>query len=170
MPKTKKIKGSVNFLLEWLQKIFNIAAIAFLLGIVFVVLFQIFARYALPKAPVWTEELSRFLFIYTIIFASASVIIQERHVNLELFQHRLSEKWTLVYKIFLHVLVAVFSMVLLQYAWKYALIGKRQTSPAMGLKMSWIFGSTFIFFVLVSLSTVLLALKDSFTLIEKRGE
>ena len=94
MPKTKKIKGSVNFLLEWLQKIFNIAAIAFLLGIVFVVLFQIFARYALPKAPVWTEELSRFLFVYTIIFASASVIIQERHVNLELFQHRLSEKWT----------------------------------------------------------------------------
>ena len=86
------------------------------------------------------------------------------------FSDRLSEKWTLVYKIFLHVLVAVFSMVLLQYAWKYALIGKRQTSPAMGLKMSWIFGSTFIFFVLVSLSTVLLALKDSLTLIEKRGE
>ncbi|MCH2204851.1 MAG: TRAP transporter small permease [Lentisphaerales bacterium] len=170
MPRTEKLKSGVNFLLDWLQKIFNTAAIVFLLGIVFVVLFQIFARYALPKAPVWTEELSRFLFIYTIIFASASVIIQERHVNLELFQHRLSEKWSLRYKIFFHLLVAVFSVVLLQYAWKYALIGKRQTSPAMGLKMSWIFGSSFVFFVLVSLSTVLLAIKDSLTLIEKRGE
>jgi TRAP-type transport system small permease protein len=66
--------------------------------------------------------------------------------------------------------VAAFSIILLQYAWKYTMVGNRQTSPAMGLKMSWVFASTFIFFSLVSLSTVLLVIKDSLTLIEKRGE
>jgi TRAP-type C4-dicarboxylate transport system permease small subunit len=64
-PKTDSLKKSIDFLLSWLQNIFNTAAVLSLLGIVVVVLFQIFARYALPQAPVWTEELSRFLFIYS---------------------------------------------------------------------------------------------------------
>ena len=78
--------------LKYLQIFFNTIAVLSLTGIIFVVLFQILARYALPQAPVWTEELSRFLFIFSIVFASGTVIIKGRHVNLELFHHRLSKK------------------------------------------------------------------------------
>jgi TRAP-type transport system small permease protein len=158
--KTKILNKTVDFLLKWLQIIFNGAAILALLAIAAVVLYQIFARYMLPKAPVWTEELSRYLFIYAIILASGTVIIKRRHMRLELFHHRLSQKGMLIYNSLCHLLVTVFCLWLLPHAWKYAAIGSRQTSPAMGLNMSWMFASTFIFFTLVALTSLLLATKD----------
>ena len=167
-PKTELIKKNVEFLLKCLQNIFNTGTVISLVAIALVVLYQILARYALPKAPVWTEELSRYLFIYCIVLASGTVIIKGRHVRLELFQHRLSEKGKLIYNIFCHLLVGVFCVLLLQYALKYTMLGNRQTSPAMGLKMIWVFASTFIFFALVSLTCVLLTVKDFLSLMEKR--
>ena len=166
-PKTESV---VDFLLKWLQYIFNTGAVLCLLSIVFVVLYQILARYALPKAPVWTEEISRYFFIYSIILTSGTVIIKRRHVRLEIFQHKLSEKWKLIYNIFCHVLISVFCLMLIQYAWKYASIGKFQTSPALTIKMSWIFGSTVIFFALVPLTCILLTVKDFLVFSKKDRE
>ena len=162
--KTKSFKNVVDGILKYLQIFFNTIAVLSLTGIIFVVLFQILARYALPQAPVWTEELSRFLFIFAIVFASGTVIIKGRHVNLELFHHRLSKKGTLICNIIFNLLLTGFSCVIIPFAWKYTQVGSRQTSPAMSVNMSWIFSSTVIFFGLVAACTVLLILRDSLSL------
>ena len=167
-PKTKLLKKTVDFLLKCLQYIFDTGAVISLIGIAVVILYQIFARYALPKSPVWTEELARYLFIYSVILASGAVIVKERHVRLELFQHHFNKAGTLAYGIFCHLLVAAFCLVLLQYAWQYTAIGDRKTSPAMGIRMSWVFASTFIFFALVSLTSLLLVAKDLLCFFEKK--
>lgn len=166
--KTEQIKYKIDFLLKWLQNIFNTAAILALAAIALVVLYQVVARYALPKSPVWTEELSRYLFIYCITLASSAVVLTGRHVRLELFDGRLSSKWKLIYSVVCHVLVAVFCILLVNEAWKYTMIGDRKTSPTLGIKMSWVFASTFIFFILVSFSCILMALRDFMSLLEER--
>ncbi|EDM25880.1 Tripartite ATP-independent periplasmic transporter, DctQ component [Lentisphaera araneosa HTCC2155] len=165
--KTKTCKALVDGILKCLQLFFNSLAVLCLGGIIFVVLFQIIARYALPQAPVWTEELSRFLFIFSIVFASATVIIKGRHVNLELFHHRLSKKGTLICNLFFNFLLTGFSVIIIPFAWKYTQVGSRQTSPAMTVNMSLIFSSTVIFFGLVALCTILLILRDALSLMIK---
>lgn len=167
-PKTELINKVVGFLLKWLQNIFNTGSVISLIAIALVVLYQILARYALPESPVWTEELSRYLFIYCIVLASGTVIVKERHVRLELFHSRLSPKWKLIYNIICHVAVSAFCIICLQYAWKYTMVGSRQTSAAMGLKMSWVFASTFIFFSLVTLTCLLMTVRDLTRLLAKR--
>ena len=162
--KTKSCKALVDGVLKYLQIFFNTTAVLCLCGIIFVVLFQILARFALPQAPVWTEELSRFLFIFSIVFASATVIIKGRHVNLELFHHRLSKKGTLICNIIFNLLLTGVSVVIIPHAWKYTQVGSRQTSPAMSVNMSYIFSSTVIFFGLVAACTILLILRDALTL------
>lgn len=165
--KTENLKIIIEAILKYLQVIFNSAAVICLVGIIGVVLFQVIARYALPKAPVWTEELSRFLFIFSIVFASATVIIKGRHVNLELFHHRLSKKGSLICNLVFNFLLTSFSIIIIPFAWKYTQVGNRQTSPAMGVNMSLIFSSTVIFFGLVAICTVLLILRDSLSLMIK---
>lgn len=165
--KTETVHNCVEFLLKWLQNIFNAGAIAALVGILLVVLYQIVGRYALSKSPVWTEELSRYLFIYAIILASGAVIVKGRHIRLDLFQHYLSPRGTLIFNIFCHLLVGTFAALLLPHAWKYTSLGSRQTSPALGLQMTWVFASTFIFFALVSLTSFLLILKEIISFSEK---
>ncbi len=167
-PKTESLNRALDCILKWLQRLFDTGAVVCLTGIALVILYQIFARYALPKSPSWTEELARYLFIYTVVLASGTILIKRRHVRLELFQHRFSKKGKLIYSLTCHLIAAVFCIWLLQYAWKYTVVGDRKTSPALGLKMSWVFGSTFLFFALVSLTSVILALKDFLYLIDKK--
>lgn len=169
-PKTKLLKKTVDFTLKCLQIIFDAGAVISLIGIAAVILYQIFARYALPKSPVWTEELARYLFIYSVILASGAVIVKQRHVRLEIFQHRLNKAWTLAYSILCHLLIAAFCLILLPYAWQYTVIGDRKTSPTMGFRMNWVFASTFIFFVLVSLTSLLLVAKDLLCFLEKKED
>jgi TRAP-type C4-dicarboxylate transport system permease small subunit len=163
--KTDVALQRVEWLLKQISKVCGAAAVATLLGIAGVVLFQIFARYALPKSPVWTEELSRYLFAYTIVLASASVLIRERHVRLELFHHALSERKQGVCGLIIHGLLGVFAMVLLPYAWEFTANGHRQTSPALGIKLTGVFASTVVFFAVVAIVSLLLATRDFIRLV-----
>ena len=163
--KTNSALRVIEVLLTWIGRIFDTGAVVALLAIVAVVLYQILARYALPRAPVWTEELSRYLFAYTIVLASGAVIVHKRHVRLELFHHKLSERAALGYGIIGYLIVGVFALWLLPFAWDYAAIGRRQTSPAMGVNLTWVFASTVFFFGLVSLVSLLLATRDAIRLV-----
>jgi TRAP-type C4-dicarboxylate transport system permease small subunit len=164
--------GIIEFLLKWLGHIFNNASIFALIGIILVVLYQIIAR-VIPwlDSPVWTVELSRFLYVYTIIFASGAVIIANRHIRLDLFQQKLPERLAIVYNIVCHLLVAAFAILLLKFAWEYVasdLVGKM---PALfKIKLAWVKASTIVFFVLVSISSLLIAARDVIKLIESRKQ
>ena len=147
-------------IIKWLDRIFGGLACLALVGIIGVVLLQIVARYALPQAPAWTEEASRYLFAYAIVLASGSVIVRKRHVRLELFQHRISRRAATILSVVCHLGIAVFAGFLLSHAWNYLSVGQRQTSPTLGIRMSWIFASAFVFFVLVTLFSLLAALQD----------
>jgi TRAP-type C4-dicarboxylate transport system permease small subunit len=145
--------------LKLLDRVFGGLACAALVAIMLVVLLQIGARYALPRAPAWTEELSRYLFAYAVVLAGGSLVVRQRHVRLELFQHRLSRRGSAVFTILSHLLIAAFGICLLSHAWSYARIGRFQTSPTLGVKMSWIFASALVFFSLTSLCSLLTAVQ-----------
>lgn len=168
--KNNLAKKFVDFLIKWLGVVFSTAAILALGGIILVVLFQIFARVALPKSPVWTEELSRYLFIYSIVLASAAVIFNKRHVTLEVFHQRLPKKVRLIYSALCYIIVAVFGMMLLEHAWAFTENGIGQMTTTLGVEKSWIFGSTVVFFSLVILASLLMAASDILSTFEKEAE
>lgn len=158
-----KFKYIIRALLNIVDRVFAVLAISALLGIIAVVLLQVISRFLLPSSPIWTEELSRYLFIYLIVLSSGLVISQNRHVRLELFQAALNPILTKVYHIFCHVLAGSFALYILPYAIKYAQIGRWQTSPALEVPMYWAFLSVSFFFALTafySFMSILLVLLD----------
>ncbi len=55
-----------------------------LVGFIVSVLIQVISRTFLPTTPNWTEEASRYLFIYMVAFAGNAAIIDDEYVNVEL--------------------------------------------------------------------------------------
>ncbi|ANG63177.1 C4-dicarboxylate ABC transporter permease [Marinobacterium aestuarii] len=143
-----RVTGWLNTGLRWIDRLFGFLAIIALLAIAAVVTLQVVARFTLPSSPVWTEELSRYLFIYLIVLSSGLVIRQNRQVRLELFQHALSPRYQAVYQALCHLLTGAFAAYILPSAWKYAMIGRWQTSPALEVPMVWVFLSMVVFFAL----------------------
>jgi len=70
-------------------RLLELSSILSFLGLVAVVLLQVYARLFLPKSPHWTEEASRFLFIYTVSFASGLAIREKAFVNVDVFTNLL---------------------------------------------------------------------------------
>ncbi|MEX1216457.1 TRAP transporter small permease [Saccharospirillum sp.] len=155
---TEKYPGShvgrvgyyIQMLVKLLDGIFAVLAVSALLAIAVVVIIQIVSRFLLPTSPIWTEELSRYLFIYLIVMSSGLIVRKNLHVRLELFQSALSPFWGKVYDIFCHLMVGGFALYILPYSIKYAQIGRWQTSPALEVPMYWSFLSVCFFFALTA--------------------
>ena len=128
-------------LLAVFSRIMEFCVIATFLALVGVVLLQVYARLFLPKSPHWTEEASRFLFIYTVSFASGLAIRERAFVNVDVFTNLLPETGRKWLQILLDVLVAGFMALVFQYSLRNLGIGRMQTSPSLRIPMNYIFAS-----------------------------
>lgn len=149
MSEIPKLQGRVGRALGWIDALFIVMANLALVAIAATVLLQISGRLFLPYSPAWTEELSRYLFIYMVALAAGVAIRRNQHVSVELYHHKLSLKTRASYQILISLMIGAFACIALPYAWIYALNGTWQTSPALKVPMVYIFFSTVVLFALV---------------------
>lgn len=154
-PTVPRLTGAIGRLIGWLDTLFTALATLALLGIAATVLLQIAGRLVLPFSPAWTEELSRYLFIYMVALSAGVVIRQNRNVNVELFHHWMGPRTRAGYQVLVCLLMGAFALVVLPYAWQYAANGAWQTSPTLKVPMLYIFFSTVVLFALVALYSVI---------------
>jgi TRAP-type C4-dicarboxylate transport system permease small subunit len=133
------MKGKiVTKLLEW-------GTIIGASGLILTVVLQIITRrFFTEHAPSWTEEASRFFFIYAISFAAGLAQKEGYFVSMDYVYRKFNEK----IKTILDLAIISFSLVLflamLIFSIQFILLGSTETSPGLGLPMSIAFTSMFI--------------------------
>lgn len=139
-------------------RIIEFCVIVTFLGLVVVVLLQVYARLFLPRSPHWTEEASRFLFAYTVSFAAGLAVKEKAYVNVDVFTNLLPEMLKQWLEVLLDLLVAAFMAVVFYYSLKNLGIGRMRTSPSLTIPMHYIFASMSVMsgsIVLYSLAEVI---------------
>lgn len=118
----------------------HFVSISFMVMIAVVVL-QVVARYALPWAPNWTEELARFSFIYLVSVGAALSIKDKGYVSVNTFLDRLSPKAKT--RMQAVILLSILIIMGTQFIVSLPLmeIVTLQKSPAMNLNMSFMYAS-----------------------------
>lgn len=132
-----------------------------------VVLLQIVARIFLESSPVWTEELSRYLFIFSIAFAIGIAYRNGEMVAVDMLFDRLNGKNKLIYTLLINFMVIGFVYTLLAPSYQFMRIGQFQTSPTLRIGMSYIYVSSLISFSNILFFAVIKVLKTSIKLISK---
>lgn len=143
----KKIAKLIDHILEGGTLVSFIALLA-------VVSLQVFARFALPKAPHWTEEASRIFFIYTVCFSSGLAVRDKAFVNVDLVLVRFRGRGRAFIQLLLDGLVAGFMAVVFYYSIPFVGIGTIQKSAALGVTMSYLFASMSLLSAAVILYTL----------------
>ncbi len=130
--------------LNFITRILKIGTLWSTIGLILTVSLQIFARFFLKNAPSWTEEASRFLFIYAIAFAAGLALKNHYYVHLDMFYNKFSssvkKSLRLAIPIFIFLLFAIMSI----YAVQLILLGFKEKSPSLGMNMGIAFLSIFI--------------------------
>ena len=133
-------------LLTWLM----VATVAIL---VFPVSLQIISRYtALIPSYIWTEELSRFLFIWMVMLGAMIGIKEGTHFEVDVWPE-LGKRANAALKIVSHLFVLIFAVVFVYWGIKFVQFGWYQESELAELPMPFIFfawpltGATWLIFL-----------------------
>lgn len=138
-----------------MDKIFESVAFVSIIAMFSVVLIQVFARFFLPKAPSWTEEIARFFFVGGIAFAAPLGIRSKEFVIVDVIINKLPKKIALLFEIVINICVTIFIWIVAINAVEFVKLGSMQKASTVNVPMSIPFASILIACIFIGVYCVL---------------
>ena len=128
-----KFSNAVNTLVEYI--------VAILMGLMTIIVFvQVLFRLFAGSLP-WSEELARYMMIYLVYMGASVGVKYGNHIAVEFLSTMLPKKGQEVLQIVVDLLSLVCFAVIIFYGFKVVNITMMQKSPAMQVKMGYIYFS-----------------------------
>lgn len=137
-----------------LEKILLICGIISFLGLICVVILQIITRLWLPFPISWTEEVSRFLFLYIVAFVAPVALKNRELVFVDMFVTYAPKIVQDLLLIIIDILILMLSSVIFWTSRTYVLLGIGQVAPATLLPMYIPYASMTVMALFLSLFSI----------------
>lgn len=131
-----------------IQKVNSLIVSLALLLMIGVVFLQTFCRFVIFRSLSWSEELSRYLFVAVIVLGVNLAITNHLFVRIEIIDNYLKGKCAVVMNLARKFIMLLVNMIFVYSSYKLIIIGGYQTSPAMRIPMSLLYGMILAGFVL----------------------
>ncbi len=127
----KKVLSWIDEYLEEVLLAAALAAMAVIMGV------QVFCRSVLGASLSWSEELTRYIFIWAGFLSVSYCTKKCISIKIEQFVALFPRRGKAVFKVVNHTFELILFVYLLPFAWKYLMsaVENGQTSPAMGIPM-----------------------------------
>ncbi|HIW40747.1 MAG TPA: TRAP transporter small permease [Candidatus Mediterraneibacter vanvlietii] len=128
------MKRILKWLDDYLEEVLLAAALTAMAVIMGV---QVFCRYVLGASLSWSEELTRYIFIWAGFLSISYCTKKCISIKIEQFVALFPKRGKAVFKVVNHTLELILFVYLIPFAWKYLMsaVANGQTSPAMGIPM-----------------------------------
>ena len=142
----KKYWRWLNHNLEEFILVVLLLAMTLIMGI------QVFSRYALRSSLSWTEELTRYLFIWSGFLSVSYCTKRCLSIKIEQFVALFSRRTKAVFKVVNHTFELIFFLYMIPFAFSYMMsaVHSGQVSPACGIPMYYIQAAPLVSFLLVA--------------------
>ncbi|ALA52963.1 TRAP transporter small permease [Shouchella clausii] len=150
-----------------LDKLLAWATLLLFTALLAVVVIQILGRY-LPYNAIWTEELSRYLFVYAITTAAPLALRKNEFIRVDMVLAPLKEKTKRLYESIILGLVFAFSVVLFVEGIRFYQLGLDFIAPTMGFSMSYVYAAVPLLAFLIMVYS-LVSIVDRTRPLEKEG-
>ena len=122
-----------------IRKTTEVVIIFLFVALVTIVFYQVVSRYIFSDPPSWTEELARYCQVWIILLTSSICIRKGSHLAVDYFSHRLSLGAKKNINIVMSSLIVLYILVVIIFGWKLMVVGQYQLSPALQVKMSFVY-------------------------------
>ncbi|HJD46785.1 MAG TPA: TRAP transporter small permease [Candidatus Mediterraneibacter norfolkensis] len=141
------MKKAINWIDEYLEEVLLVAALAAMALIMGV---QVFCRYVLGASLSWSEELTRYIFIWAGFLSVSYCTKKCISIKIEQFVALFPKRGKAMFKVVNHTFELILFLYLIPFAWKYLMsaVANGQTSPAMGIPMYYVQAAPLVGFIL----------------------
>lgn len=133
----------------------RVAACAFLVGTLGLVVLQVISRYIFNTPFAWTEELARFALLWLTFVSAGFVMARRIHIAVDLLVSKLNRTGALVVDTCALIAVVVTSGIMAWAGAGFAAGASRLAAPATSLPMSLVYSAAVVGFGLICLHAVL---------------
>ena len=103
---------------------------------------QVFTRYAINAPLFWTEEMVRYTTVWLTFAGAAAASLYGDHMDMNLFADVKNPRFQAFHQAALQGVVLVFCVLIVWQGTKFCILNGMQTSPAMGMKMVYVYAAT----------------------------
>lgn len=136
-----------------IERILGLLTVLTFSGVIITVTIQILSRY-LPYTAIWTEELTRYFFIYAICFGAPLALLRNEFINVDLILNKMSNAFRRYYEIVIYIAIVLLGCVMVYEGYQFTLIGHNQTSATMPFQMSLIHAAILIMSIFLVLYSI----------------
>lgn len=143
--------------LRWLdQNLEEFLLVLFLAAMAVIMGIQVLARYVLGMSLSWSEEVARYLFVWSGFLSVSYCTKKCVSIKIEQFVASFPKRWKAALKVLNHTIELVLFLYLLPFAWDYfySAVISGQKSPALGLPMYLVQAAPMTGFVLCAFRVV----------------
>jgi len=134
-----------------IDRLFKILAIIIFLFVILLTISQVVSRYFLKLPIAFSEEVSRFLFIWISFLGAAMVMKDDEHIRLDIITEKLSPFGQLILKNIIQGMILIFSVVVTGHGIKLLHVAAKQVAPVSRISMG-------IVYAVIPLSFALMAI------------
>lgn len=136
-----------------LDRVLAFLSFAFTVAFIVTVCIQIVCRtFPFFKIPSWTEEVSRYAFIYSVAFAAGLAVRANAYVAVDILTARIPGQFQRLFQIAMDVVLMAFcAFVEFKCIFKFAFLKVRMVSTALEIPMQYIYFSMVLLFGLLAL-------------------
>lgn len=128
---------------------------ALLLLITVSLIWQIFGRYVIGRAPGWSEEVARFAIVWLTMIGAAACLRGGSHIAVTVLVHAAGPRLQQVLLAIRDVCILLTAGVLAWSGTRYAILNGEQDSPALEIPMTWAYASLAVGALLIALQLAL---------------
>lgn len=143
--------------LRWLdQNLEEFLLVLFLAAMAVIMGIQVLVRYVLGMSLSWSEEVARYLFVWSGFLSISYCTKKCVSIKIEQFVASFPKRWKAALKVINHTIELVLFLYLLPFAWNYfySAVISGQKSPALGLPMYLVQAAPMTGFVLCAFRVV----------------
>ncbi|MGM8211263.1 TRAP transporter small permease [Virgibacillus sp. W0430] len=119
--------------MDFIEKTLKVVIVTFLAIMTIVVAFQILSRYIFHNPLGWSEEVTRYLFIYLTFLAASVGVRGHIHIGVDILAERLTGVSKKVLEHIVSFIVIIFLLVLIYFGIKLSVGNWAQKSPSLSL-------------------------------------
>jgi TRAP-type C4-dicarboxylate transport system permease small subunit len=128
-------------MLNVVEKILEIICTVFVGAIVLILFYAVVMRYVFHMPPAWSIEVSRFMFLWMVMFGAALVTREKSHIEIAFIVNWLPVKVRFLWINLLRLMMLAFCGVLIYYGVKILPIVGQANTPTLEMSMGWLYAS-----------------------------
>ena len=101
---------------------------------------QVFSRYILGSSFTWTDECSRYCYIWLDLLGSAVLVYRGGHAAVDLFSKKIGGVSKKIYDTLVYLFLGYVGVIFAVFGYKLSTVTFAQTSPALKLSMGLVYG------------------------------